>query len=321
MSDAQGRQAGGANEIRKTAAAAIGVGELHQLADGRAAIYLGISAAASGERTKWQTDGQWTITKTVGIVLLDGCRAYWDHSANAITFRKANDRDYFVGTIVGDAASVDASCTVNLNVRPVYEVSLRGDDCASQNVWATEATDGLGVALLPGGGVKLAFDAVAEVAQAAIYSTRTFPIASNPILEFRCAVFDKGDDAALDVDIGMASASHATDFEAIAEFVSLHFDGNALDIKAQSDDGTTDVTIVDTTIDAVDDTYFECWMDFRTPGDVQVYINAVLVLSATVFTLGNATGPIFPIVLMEKTSNDTTADFRVSDMMVRTAEQ
>ncbi len=107
----------------------------------------------------------------------------------------------------------------------------------------------------------------------------------------------------------------------MAEQVTLHFNGNALDIFAESDDGTTDVNETDTTINAVDDTWFECWIDCRNPADVQIYINGALVLASTVFTLANAAGPLFPIVHMEKTTDDTVADFRVDFMRLRIAEQ
>ncbi len=310
-----------ATEVRKTVAAAVAAGEVHQLADGRVGVMLGANSATSGDQRTFTTEGQYVFTKTAGIVLLDGGRAYWDHSVNAVTFRTVNDRDFFLGTVVDDAASADVTCAVNINVEPVYEVEFAPSKTRSQGAWVTEATNGLGVSQLPGGVIQLAFDAVVEAAQAAIYPERSVNIASNPILEFRMAAFDIGDNAALDFNIGLASGSHATDFQTVAEQVTLHFNGTALDIFAESDDSVTDVNETDTTINAVDDTWFECWIDCRNTSDVQIYINGVLVLPNTVFTLAAAAGPLVPIVHMEKTSDDTTADFRVDFMRLRIAEQ
>lgn len=309
------------DDNRITAAAAIAAGEVWQLADGRAAVLTGLAAAASGDRVNFTTTGQFTFTKTASQVWVDGQPIYWDHSANSATcLTPTSDRDFLLGSALGDAASADTTGAVNLNVTPVYVASLKPVGLASTS-WVTEATDGLGTTPLVGGGIQMAFDAVVEAAQAANYTERTFTLASNWIVEGRCAVYDIGDNAALDIDIGVASASHATDFESVAEFVALHLNGNALDIYAHSDDGTTDVAPTDTTVNAVDDTYFDFVIDGRNPSDVQIYVNGVLVLGSTVFTLGAATGPLKLIAHMEKTSDDTTADFRVDFLRVRTAEQ
>jgi 16S rRNA G966 N2-methylase RsmD len=53
---------------------------------------------------------------------LDGGRAYWDHSANAVTFEKVNDRDFYVGRVVGDATSASTTCNVNFNIDPPYDM-------------------------------------------------------------------------------------------------------------------------------------------------------------------------------------------------------
>lgn len=303
----------GSPKIASAAAAYTG-GQVIQIANGRAAVVpVDID---SGKPLQPIDTGNYVVAKTTSQVWVDGQPIYWDHSANSATcLTPTSDRDFFLGSAVGDAASADTTGRVNLNVAPSYIVDLR------KGVWTSEATNGLGTTVLAGGGIQLAFDAVSEAAQAADYSERTFPIASNWILEGRMAVFNIGDNAALDIDIGVASASHATDFESVAEFVALHLDGNALDIYAHSDDGTTDVAPTDTTVNAVDDTYFDFVIDGRDPTDVQIYINGVLVLGGTTFTLSAATGPLKAIVEIEKTSDDTVADVRVDYLRVRTAEQ
>jgi len=302
-------------QISLIAAAAVVALELRQLADGRAGARISTAAAAQNDTTVWKTDGQYTMPKASGYELLDGLPAYWDHSAGVATWRKVNDRDYFLGTVVGDVANATLTCLIDLNVQPVWEIDLR------QGLWTSEATDGLGVTSLFGGGVKLAFDAVAEVAQAALYSERTLPIASNPIMMVRFAVVDNGDNAALDIDIGLAIGSHATDFEAITEFVAFHLDGDTLDLDAHSDDGTTDVAPTDTTVNLVEGTYVEVWIDARVPTAIKLYVDGVRVLSGTTFTLGAATGPVKAILHMEKTSDDTPAELRVVELKVKTSEQ
>jgi predicted RecA/RadA family phage recombinase len=101
-----------------TADAAISGGEVLQLRDGRAGVIP--YDVANGEKGGAQTEGIYRVTKTAGVVILDGGRVYWDHSANAATYKTANDRDFYLGTAVGDAASADTEMYVNLNVKPVY---------------------------------------------------------------------------------------------------------------------------------------------------------------------------------------------------------
>lgn len=304
------------NDRRLTAAAAIASGEVYQLADGRAAVKQGLNAAAANDAAAFRTDGIHTVTKKTAEVWIDGAPIYWDHSANNATcLTPTGDRDFFLGTCVGDVASTVLTGNVNINEKPVYIIDSRA------GVWTNEATNGLGTTLLLGGGFQMAFDAVAEAAQAANYSLRTFTPGSKWVLEGRMAIFDIGDDASLDIDVGVASGSHATDFQSVAEFATLHFDGSALDILVQSDDGSTDVAPEDTTINAVDDTYFDFVIDGRTLSSIKAYVNGVLDAGATAKVLSAAAGPLKVIAHMEKTSNDTTADVRIDFLRLRIAQQ
>src|SRR4051794_7129319 len=104
------------NDNRLVAAAAVASGECWQLKDGRAAYKAGLNAAASGDNVQFTSTGIVTMPKTASIVLLDGGRAYWDASASKVHFKKVNDRDFYLGRVVGDAASADTTCAVNLNV-------------------------------------------------------------------------------------------------------------------------------------------------------------------------------------------------------------
>lgn len=307
----------GRHEQRKVASAAIVSGEVHQLSDGRAGIYPGLVAAASGDNLAPVTEGQFTFPKTTSMVLLPGGKAYWDHSANKVYFKPVNDRDFFLGTVVDDAAASDTTCVVNLNVRPEYEVEL------GQGDWAKADTLGLGTLQKIGSkGIVGEFDAVAEAALSSLLSVRSFPVDSNPILEAIVNVVGNGDTSdIIDINIGLANAGHATDADSITESCFVHIGGNVLDINAESDDGVAaEVAKTDTTIDYVEGTPFEIWMDARDPADIQIYIDAVLVLPGSTFNLAAATGPLKALIHMEKTSNDTVAVLHVDDMNVRLAE-
>ncbi len=299
------------------AVAAVSPGQVIQLADGRAAFHPSNNTLAAGDSGGFQVEGVVEVIKTAGIVLLDGGDAYWDVSANKVHFRpEAGTPDFFVGTVVGDCTSASTTARINLNERGRYIIDLeKGGE------WAPEETLGLGVTFLPGGGTKLAFDAVAEAAQAALVSVHSVPVNAGPIFEARVAVFAIGDDAALDIDVGLATGSHATDFESVTNFAVIHLDGNALDINVMSDDGTTDVAAVDSTINAVDDTYFEVWIDCRVPAAVQIYVNGVDAVpdGTTLVLTAAATAAVKAVAMMEKTSNDTVGELRVSRMRVRTS--
>lgn len=302
-----------------TAPAAGEHGDVIQTADGKAAVVLGADAAsssfASGDLVTVAKTGTFSFLKTASVVLLDGGNAYWDRSAETATYTAASG-DFHLGVIKGDAASADNTVNVELNATQSNQIEL------GKGTWTNGATNGLGVTATALGGQEytLSFDAVAEAAMAALYSDDTIPVADLGIIEMEVAVYDIGDDAALDINFGIANGTHATDADSITESVFFHLDGSALDVKAESDDGTTEVSATDTTVDAVDDTYAHYWIDCRDIDDIQLYINGVNVLSGSTFKLDAATGPLFPIVHVEKTSNDTTADVRVRAIRARSTD-
>jgi predicted RecA/RadA family phage recombinase len=302
-----------------TAPAAGASGQVLQLDDGRAAIALGADASstayASGDKITVATNGRWRVLKTASINLLTGGKVYWDRSANKADFHQASG-DFFMGKVAADAAAADATVDVDLNVEPQYQIEL------GVTQFTNSATNGLGTLQNTVGShiYTLAFDAVAEAAKAELISVDSIPVNDLGIAELRVAVYDKGDDAALDINYGLADATHATDADSIDESVFFHHDGNALDIKAESDDGTTEVAATDTTVDCVDDTYHEVWIDCRNIDDIQLYIDGVNVLPDSVFKLDAATGPMKLLIHMEKTSNDTTADLRVDFARMRSTD-
>ena len=316
MSDAQ--YSADADVVKWTAEAAFEAGEVVQLPDGRAGVITGLEAIASGDEVAAKVSGIVTVTKTASICFLAGGRVFWDRSADAAHFRPLSG-DFYLGTVAKDAASAATTMTVDLNAKQVNLIDFDGSP--GETLWTHSAALGQGVtAATPAARCKLAFDAVAEVARAALYPTETakhVPIGDSPILEMKIACYNVGDDAALDVNFGLANGSHDTDFDSVTEFVGFHVDGAALDLKAESDDGTTEVAATDTTVNLADDTYVEVWIDCRDLDDIQLYVDGVNVLPDSVFKLDAATGPMFPIVHLEKTSNDTVADYRVEFIKLR----
>jgi predicted RecA/RadA family phage recombinase len=293
-------------------------GEVLQLCDGRAAVVKGLKDPAAADTVTLETRGQFQTAKIATASVIDGCELWYDRSsAHATPLRTADC--FYLGVAVGDAAYAATTVVVELNTKPEYLIETNNP---AKGRWTTAATAGLGVLQNVVGSPEftLAFDAVAEVAMAALYSVDTVPCADGPILESKVGIFDIGDNAALDISIGFANGTHATDFDAVTEAVIIHLDGTALSILAESDDGTTEVAATDTTVDAVDDTYFLLWIDCRDLTDIQIYIDGVNVLPATVFKLDAATGPLKPIAHIEKTSDDTTADVRVEYMRVRSTD-
>lgn len=299
--------------VKLVATVALVSGQVVQLADGRAGVYQGLTSAAIGDTVALAVVGIFDLAKTSTINILAGGEVWWDASLNEATIETAGD--FYVGVAVQDGLA-GSDVRVDLNVAQTNEVSLNKGD------WTTEATLGLGAVMtgLAGLGeprVTLAFDAVAEAAQAALFSAG-IDVDDKPILEAMIGIFDIGDNAVLDINFGLAVGSHATDFEAIAQFVAIQLDGNALSIFAHSDDGTTDVTLVDTTVDAVDNTFIHLVIDCRDKTSCKIYLDGVRVLSGTTFVLTLHTGNLSAIAHIEKSGADNTlADVRVSKFNVR----
>lgn len=304
--------------IRLVAAAASG--ELIQLPDGRAGVVQGLSGAnhAIGDTVAVKVCGIHTITKAAGIVLLDGGKVFWDHSANAATFRKVSDRDFYVGTVYGgDAASAATSVDVDLNNHPCYAIDLNRDPFDS----AIVLTAGTPTLRYLGGAFSMEFSATAEAQKVDALSKDGFATGANAIIEGAIEIVDDGDAAAIDFNVGVANATDADDADEITESVFIHTDGNVTNILAESDDGTTQVAATDTTIDYVLGTRFEFWLDMRDPADVQIYINGVNVLPDSVFDVSAAAGPWKLLAHMEKSSDNTTAEYHVDWLRARLQEQ
>lgn len=300
----------GRDEVRLTLAAAVDPGQIIQMADGRAGVVNTANGGASGDRINVTTIGQFTVTKTSGVVLLDGGRAYWDHSANAVTYKKVNDRDFYLGRVVGDAASADTTCVVNLNVNPPADIDILRDAALSVAT-GTQAAGGFGLPRVYGGSLGLVLTATNEAQCVDALSVDRVAVASNPIAEFVIRLGANGSTSDVDINVGIANGTSTTDADAVTEHVFFHIDGGALDLFAQSKDGTTTVAATDTTVNvtagsAVSDR-FECWIDARDPASVKLYVNGARVLSGSTFKLDAATGPLGLLAHVEKVSGTATA--------------
>lgn len=312
---------GQVNRYSLTAAAAVAVAELRQLANGRAAWHAGTVARSTGQTATFSPNGTGVVPKTASQVWIDGAPVWWDHSANAATCvppLTAGDRDFFLGTAVGDAASADTTGTVALGVEPYYTVDFRRDG------GDTEIVGGV-TAVQRGGTLDVLFTTATEAQKADWLSKRSFVLGSNFVLEAVVEVVTNADADVLDVVVGVANATHASDADSIPEsaFFKLNLTGADLNIYAESDDGTTEVAATDTTVDfAVGTPVFLC-LDGRDPTNVKFYVNGVEVLSATA-NLGNinaATGPLKALFHAEKSSDDSPGRIQLDMLRVRTAEQ
>lgn len=293
-----------------TPTAGYAAGEIIQLADGRAAFVLGMVARVAGDQAALQPSGQVTAAKTASVVILKGAPLYWDRSANTVTPLKAvAGADFFIGSAVADAAAADTTVVVDLNVEPNYTIDIFRDMTDTVNVGDAN------VSMQPGF-AKLSILATSEAEKTDIMSQHSVPVAVPFIVEGRAAVFDTPSGAATDFNIGIANGTHATSADTIAESLFLHFD-NALDILVESDDGTTEVAADDSTVDAVENTYFDFAFDARDLTDIQVYINGVNVLPAVVFKLDAATGPLKLLAHIEKTTGTEVGELRVSKLALR----
>lgn len=316
----------GRDEHRLTAAAAVASGEVYQLANGQAGVYTGLDAAASSDRINLTTEGQVTLIKAASLVFTDGAPLYWDHSANNAVLFPASDRDFFIGTCVDDATSSATSCVCNLNVRPSYKIDLgRGaleDEFLTVIVKTVVGSTTVEVPHVErmGGTHAFIFGATAEAQKLDLLSQQGFSVASNWIVEGGFNVIDDGDASAIDFNIGVANATHASNADTITESCFLHLDGNDLNLFAESDDGTTEVAATDTTTDIVLATPVHFVIDGRDPADIQIYVNGVLQLTSTTFVLTAATGPLKLLAHLEKSSDDTTADYRINYLRVRTMQ-
>jgi predicted RecA/RadA family phage recombinase len=305
---------------RVTLAAGISAGEIWQMKSGLAAYNNGI-ARSSGDQPEFTTEGVVTVTKSNGVVILDGGRVYWDHSAGSATYKPANDRDFYIGVAVGDWESGDLLMNVRLNAQQANIIDFQRDAFDTVLI-GTQAVGGFGEWKSRGGAVKCNITSTSEAQKADMLSQFAFDKTANAIVELIFNVRDDGSGTVVDVSMGVANDTHASNADTITESCFIHLDANDTRIFAESDDNAAgEVNATDTTITYTAGTPVEVWFDFRNPADIQIYINAALVLGSTTFTISAATGPFKLLLHVEKSSAADTYEIDINRFHARIAEQ
>lgn len=322
MSDA--RSIRDVGQLRHQSAGGLSPYEVQQAPTGEAGVYDRATAAAAGAYADLTTVGTFLVAKAAGFVALPGNRAYWDHSANACSYRKNADRDFYIGRFAEDATSAATGALVELNVDPPYDRDLARDGFASVLV-GTPAAGGFGYPVNLGGALVFELTATNEAQKVDALGVDGFATGANAIVEGAFRVISDGAGAVVDASIGVANGTHASDADAITESVFVHLDANNTNVNAESDDGTTEVAATDTTTDYTEGATLACrkevWIDMRNPADVQVYVDGALVLDATTFNVNAAVGPWFLLVHLEKTAATDTYKLAVDWLRARFSEQ
>jgi hypothetical protein len=293
-----------------TSNAALEPGDVLQAWNGQAGVRTGTLDSASGDVVSLAVSGEWKCLLTDSIAVLNGTQLWWDESANRAHIKYGAA----LGVATADVtAGTDQYVTFTLNGKRAFVSSLQGPQ---QDSFTITETNGLGVTVRPGGVVRAQFDNTSEAATASVLGTVGLPSSDKWIWEGILNIIDDGT-SVIDINFGMANAAHATDFDSVTENCVFHFDGGSLNILAESTGGGADVSATDTTVDHVLGTPTHFWIDARQDADLQLYVNGVLVLGSTVFRLDTATGPLYPVFMVEKTTATETCDIEILDMNVR----
>ncbi len=174
----------------------------------------------------------------------------------------------------------------------------------------TTALDGTGISYTEGGngGLTGAFDATDENANAGV-DGGSFLVSEGIYFAMKMHMTNIGDSALVATDWGLfetMTAALRADLAAPVSVCAFGMAGNSADILVQSDDGTTDVAPVNSTIDNVTTggafKLFEIVV--RASGACTLWIDGTQVLSSTTFAL-LTTAVLSAVLNMEKPSNDT----------------
>lgn len=283
-------------------------GEVRQIPDGRAGVC--VVDQETGKVGSIQVRGVYVLAKTASVNLLAGSRVYWDHSANTATYRKVNDRDFYVGVATEDSLSAATTVKVALNVQQVVDVDVARDGFLSVPT-GTQAVGGFGLPKQYGGSRSIALTATSEVQCIDMLSVDKFDKNANAIIEAIFRLGANGSDNTVDFNVGIANGTSTSDADAVTEHVYFHIDGGSLVVNAQSKDGVTTVAAATTGVSATAGSAatdrVEVWIDTRDTANVKLYVNGARVLSGTTFKIDGATGPFGLLAHLEKTTGTATA--------------
>ncbi len=290
------------------ASATISGRQVYQLPSGELAFLDDDDAISSGSYTDEMRSGaKATVNKTTGVVLLAGQEAFWDDSANQITYRQVNDRDRSAGVVVEDAASAALAALIDLNKRPAaHRCLITKPTITSPTGTHATGNTGFGFPLSGGGSFRLLLSSTNEAQKVERIGVDGIDATAKWIWEGEIRVESVGVGTAPDFSIGMASESHATDMSSATTLALFHMDGNDTSLWAETDDNTTDTAPVDTTVDVTAGTSVSVrrhlMIDGRDKTSVKFYIDGVRVNSGTTYNMAAIAGTIYPIAHLEKTA-------------------
>lgn len=181
--------------------------------------------------------------------------------------------------------------------------SVNTTDGPWKTVDVGDATEGV-VADAHGGEFALALAVTSEAQDAVLYhgDTKNFDVDSKLIIEFRAKVATPG--SGVTAVFGLAG-DHDLDKDSIAQSAWFRLEGG-LDLLVETDDGTTDVDDLDTTVNLVSGTYNTFRIDLTDPSDVKFYVDQVRVASATTFDMSAFSGRLQPYFSLDKSSGTGT---------------
>jgi hypothetical protein len=126
-----------------------------------------------------------------------------------------------------------------------------------------------------------------------------------------------------DANLGIASASHASDADSIAQHWLCHLDGNSVNINFQSKDGTTTIASTDSTYDYTESgtaaNRVEVWLDLRLMTAAKAYVNGVLV--TTTHNINAAASEWKLLAHLEKASGAETYTLEIHAFEAYTADE
>lgn len=303
------------NRISFATVSAVVAGEVLQTPCGRAGV--AVDAAAAGAMVTCQIDGIHKLAKTASELHFPGQRLYWDASGSTVTaVPPITAADFFVGCCVEDVAAAGTVTKVDLNKD--WEGSI--DQRKSTFAVAPVLTAGDPRNAQVGGGLRFILDATNEAQKIDALSHKAVSLDSDWIF-FAEVVIDAAAGSATDISIGMADGTHASDFQSVASFCTIHVDGASQDILVQSDDGSTDVAPIDSNLNWTAAVPFALVIDGRNPADIGVYVNGIReTATGTTLAIAAASSGLKACVHIEKTASTNTADVTVANMKVLTAD-
>lgn len=296
-----------------TPTAAVAAGEIIQLKDGRAAFAP--TAIAAGVRGAVQVCGIVQVDKVITQTMLVSNQVYWDTSASTCNLlRGLGTNDFFLGTVVEDAAYAATSVLVALNVKPAYI-----SDLASGYHSIPIQTAGDVYVNGCGNGVNFFHGVTAEAMKVDALAIHKIATGTPGVLQALVCINLNQDNAAGNFVVGLADATHPTATDTITSSLLLRTDGNSLNLNIESDNATAEVAKTDTTLDAVVGTPFLVTWDLRTWSAIRCFINGLRVGdgttgSAVTLTLAGVAGPLGVFAWMGKTADDSPGNITVMDL-------